>query len=217
MIRLAIIHTVLPLADMFKGLLKARYPTLDSFHTVDESLLQDLLRDRSSEDVTRRVIMHTILARDAGASLILFTCSSTSPAIDVARQLMEVPILKIDDPMAQHAVTLGKRIGVVCTTRSTQVPSEKLLHQHASDQGRSIEVESALRSDAYEARLAGDQAHHDAIVTEAALSLAPKCDLLVLAQASLAHLAPNLNEQIKKPVLASPKLCVEALSRWVEQ
>ena len=29
----------------------------------------------------------------------LFTCSSTSPAIDTARQTVSVPIVKIDDPL----------------------------------------------------------------------------------------------------------------------
>jgi Asp/Glu/hydantoin racemase len=215
MTRLAVIHTVVSLADSFKNLLKARYPTLDSFHVVDESLLQDLLRNGPSASVTRRVALHTILARDAGATVILFTCSSTSPAVDDARRLVDLPILKIDDPMAEHAVTIGQRIGVVCTTRSTQEPSEALLRSHAERQKKSIEIVSAVRADAYEARLAGNQTRHDEIVSEAALSLARDCDVLVLAQASLAHLAPPLRTHTSTPVLASPELCVEALARWI--
>lgn len=215
MTRLAVIHTVVSLADSFKDLLNARYPALDSFHVVDESLLQDLLRNGPSVSVTRRVAMHTMLARDAGATVILFTCSSTSPAIDDARRLVELPILKIDDPMAEHAVSLGGRIGVVCTTRSTQEPSEALLRSHAAKQKKAIDIVSALRADAYDARLAGDQARHDKIVTEAALSLAADCDVLVLAQASLAHLAPTLRTSTSVPVLASPELCLEALAQWV--
>jgi Asp/Glu/hydantoin racemase len=216
MTRLAVIHTVVALADSFKTLLKARYPALDSFHVVDESLLQDLLRDGPSASVRRRVAMHAVLARDAGATVILFTCSSTSPAVDDARPLVDVPILKIDDPMAERAVSVGRRIGVVCTTRSTQEPSDALLRGFAARQQKSIEIVSALKADAYEARLAGDQTRHDRIVTEAALSLAADCDVVVLAQASLAHLAPALRTHTATPVLASPELCIESLAQWVE-
>ena len=215
--RLAVLHTVASLVEMFKPLLARAYPALDSFHVLDESLLQDLIRHGPSEAIERRVAMHAILARDAGASLMLFTCSSTSPAIDVARRLVDIPILKIDDPMAERAIELGTRIGIVCTTTSTKGPSEALIRNHASAKGKSVEVTSVLRSDAYEARLAGRQATHDEIVTKVALDLSAHCEVIVLAQASLAHLASTLERQVQVPVLTSPALCVEALARWLER
>src|SRR5438105_7360253 len=138
--RLAILHTVASLVDLFKPLLARAYPGLDTYHVVDESLLQDLMRHGTSEGLNRRVAAHAILARDAGASVVLFTCSSTSPAVDVARPLVDIPILKIDDPMAKRAVELGRRIGLVCTAASTKGPSEALLRDHAAATGRAIEV-----------------------------------------------------------------------------
>ena len=125
--RLAVLHTAASLVEMFKSLLARAYPALDSFQVLDESLLQDLIRHGPSEAIERRVAMHAILARDAGASLMLFTCSSTSPAIDVARRLVDIPILKIDDPMAERAIELQTRIGIVCTTTSTKGPSQALI------------------------------------------------------------------------------------------
>jgi Asp/Glu/hydantoin racemase len=213
--RLAILHTAAFLVDVFKPLVAQAYPGLDTYHVVDESLLQDLIRHGTSEGLNRRVATHAILARDAGASVILFTCSSTSPAVEIARRLVDIPILKIDDPMAERAVGLGRRIGLVCTTASTKAPSEALLLDHAAAKGRSIEVIPVLRSDAYEARLAGDQTAHDRIVVEAALDLAAQCDVIVLAQASLAHLGPVLQTRTGVPILTSPALCVEALAPWL--
>jgi Asp/Glu/hydantoin racemase len=215
--RLAVVHTVASLIEMFRSMLARAYPTLDSFHVLDESLLQDLIRHGSCEAIDRRVAMHAIIARDAGASVMLFTCSSTSPAIDVARRLVDIPILKIDDPMAERAVELGRRIGILCTTTSTKGPSEGLIRSHAAAKGTSIEVVSVLRSDAYEARVAGQQTLHDTIVTEAGLRLAADCEVLVLAQASLAHLGPVLQSQVHVPVLTSPVLCVDALAPWLER
>jgi Asp/Glu/hydantoin racemase len=184
---------------------------------LDESLLQDLIERGSSANIDRRVAVHAIAAQDAGASVMLFTCSSTSPAIDIARRLVAIPILKIDDPMAERAVELGRRIGIVCTTKSTKGPSENLVCSHAAKRGKPIEIVSVLQSDAYEARLAGRQDRHDAIVTDAALGLAESCDVIVLAQASLAHLAQPLQGRLSVPVLSSPELCVAALSPFVTE
>jgi hypothetical protein len=61
---------------------------------------------------------------------------------------------------------------------------------------------------AFAALSAGRRDEHDALVTQAALLLAERADRLVLAQASLAHLAGPLAERSGKPVLASPEWMV---------
>jgi len=101
--RIAFIHTVAMLVERFRPRLQAELPEADCFHMLDESVLQDLIRQGPSSAITRRVCGLARLAEDAGADLIVFTCSSTSPAIDVARDIVTVPILKIDDPMYAEA------------------------------------------------------------------------------------------------------------------
>lgn len=212
--KLAVLHTALFLADMFKKLLAERFPDLKSFHVVDESLLQDLLLNNGlTAGIVRRVVTQTCLARDAGADLILFTCTSTSPAIDTARALVDIPILKIDDPLAEKAVELGSKIGIVCTASSTLGPSEKIIREHAAKIGKQIDVHIELDSPAFEAIMAGDRAEHDRKVRAVADRLGKKSDVVVLAQASMAHLAPELNEALPVPVLASPELCLDALAK----
>jgi len=211
--RLAVLHTVHFLADRFKAMLRERLPNLDAFHMLDESLLQDLLRRGSSPAITRRVVTFATLAADAGADLILFTCSSTSPAVDVARRVIATPILKIDDPMAERAVTLGRRIGILCTTSSTQGPSADLVREHAARLGNKIAVEPHLVAGAFQALSSGDRDGHDALVCDAAGELAGRNDVVVLAQASMAHLADRLQAALPVPVLSSPPLCIEALVR----
>ncbi|WP_413205060.1 aspartate/glutamate racemase family protein [Rhodospirillum sp. A1_3_36] len=213
--RLAFLHTGSFLVDMFKGLLATRYPGLSAFYIVDESLIQDLLTKGESPDIVRRVCTHVTQAESTGADLIVFTCSSTSPAVNVARQMVSIPIIKIDDAMAEQAVGLGKRIGVVCTASSTVGPSTTLLRDHARAQGREIEIEHCLKGDAFQAILSGDRATHDAIVTDAALTLATTCDLVILAQASMMHLRPILAEQTAVPVMTSPEPCVDSLSLYL--
>jgi len=61
--------------------------------------------------------------------------------------------------------------------------------------------------------LQGDREGHDRIVKDAALELAKKIEVLVLAQASMSHLAAEIERASKIPVLTSPKLAMEAIGR----
>ena len=97
--RIAFIHTVAMLVERFRPRFQSALPDTDCFHMLDESVLQDLIRHGPSPGITRRIVTLAQMAADAGAELIVFTCSSTSPAIDTARQTVGVPILKIDDPL----------------------------------------------------------------------------------------------------------------------
>ena len=210
--RIGFIHTVGFLVDEFRSRMRDELPEVDSFHVLDESLLQDLLRGRPRQDVYRRVVRQVLAAAEAGADLIVMTCSSTSPAVDVARQVLDRPILKIDDPLAEAAVATGGRIGLVCTASSTVEPSTALLRSHAAAKGREIAVVPLLQADAYAALMRGERAEHDRLIREAVTQAAATVDTVVLAQASLAHLRDELATLLPVPVLASPALLMRALA-----
>lgn len=209
--RIAFVHTVGFLVEDFRARMLAEIPTADCFHVLNESLLQDLLRGAPQALVYRRVVDQIVLAAEAQPDLIVVTCSSTSPAVDIARRIVAQPILKIDDPMASEAVRSGLRIGLLCTASSTVEPSSALLRAHAEQQGRDITVKTVLRPEAYQALMAGDRARHDAMLYEAAAGLAGEVDVLVLAQASLAHLRDTLAADLPCPVLASPQLLMREI------
>ena len=211
--RVGFVHTVGFLVDRFRTLMADEQPGADCFHILNEGLLQDLLRGADPARVHRRVVEQILLAADTGADLLVVTCSSTSPAVDIARQVVAVPVLKIDDPMAAAAVAAGQRIAVLCTNTSTPGPSTALLRAHAAAAGRTVDVAPVVRPDAYEALFAGDRARHDTIVTEAAHEAARNADVIVLAQASLAHLQAGLAETTGLPVLSSPPLLMREIGR----
>ncbi|MDX9860379.1 MAG: aspartate/glutamate racemase family protein, partial [Rhodospirillales bacterium] len=188
----------------------------DSFHVVDESLIQDARRHGGLvPGIVRRIATQVGLAQEAGAEVILFTCSSTSPAVDAVRPLADVPIVKIDDAMAVRAIETGSRIGLLCTSKTTVGPSERLIQDHAATRGRAVTLTTVVENDAYFALRNGDKAGHDAAVAAAAGRLAGSVDVIVLAQASMAHLAAQLGADLPIPVLDSPSLCVEGLAPYL--
>jgi Asp/Glu/hydantoin racemase len=209
--RIGFIHTVGFLVNSFRERMRATFPEVDAFHILNESLLQDLLRGAPQALVHRRVVSQIVLAAEAGADLIVVTCSSTSPAVDIARRVVQQPVLKIDDPMAAEAVRRGSHIGLLCTASSTVEPSSALLRAHAAEQGCTLSITPLVKPDAYAALMAGDRTRHDEIVRMAALDLGQDVDVLVLAQASLAHLQPDLSAALPRPVLASPPLLMQAI------
>ncbi len=215
---LGVIHTVPVVIDILRGPIQEILPEVNMFNIVDESLLQEALREgKITKGVTRRLCRQVICAAEAGADAILVTCSSISPAVNAARALVERPVVKIDDAMAAKAVELGARIGVTATAASTLKPSSELIQEKAAQAGKKVTVEAVLCEGAFDALRSGDRDKHDAIVRERVLKLAEGTDVVVLAQASMSRLEPELSREVSVPVLTSPRLCVEHIKTVLAQ
>jgi Asp/Glu/hydantoin racemase len=216
--RLALIHTVTSLVPVFQDLLAELAPDLYTFNIVDESLLQNVIREDNLSAVTaRRVVGHLLSAEEAGADLAMCTCSSIGPAVEMARPLLNIPALRVDEPMAELAVQtghrVGGRIGVAATLRTTLEPTAALIDKMATQAGRKVEVISKLCEGAFDAVIAGDTGTHDAIVSAGLRDLIEQSDVIVLAQASMARVVAALPEEDKQtPILSSPRLAVEHLA-----
>jgi Asp/Glu/hydantoin racemase len=149
-------------------------------------------------------------AHEGGADAVMVTCSSIGPAIPVARNVYDFPILRVDEAMAAEAVRTGERIGVAATLNTTLEPTVALLKEKAAEQRRNIQVVERLCEGAFEKVLSGDTDGHDRIVSQALLELAERVDAIVLAQASMARVSNALPEgAVRVPVLSSPELAVK--------
>ena len=137
--------------------------------------------------------------------------------MDVARKLVNVPIIKIDDAMTQRAVELGSKIGVMATVPTTLQPTVDLIEQSAELAGKPVEVRQHLCEGAFDVLMGGDRVRHDQMVLDGACELAPQVDLIVLAQASMSRLAPMLSEKTGKQVLSSPRLAAEYVKSQLDQ
>lgn len=218
--RLALVHTVGSLIPTFKGLCTELIPNVDLFNMVDESLLQNCIREgRLSPHTSRRLAQLIVSAQDAGADMAMVTCSSVGPAVELSRPFVSIPVFRVDEPMANEAVRLGRRIGVAATLRTTLDPTVSLLKARANATGKHIEVTSTVCEGAFDAVMAGDTSTHDAIVGNALRDLCEKSDVIVLAQASMARVAEGLSlpQRGSIPILSSPRLAVQFLADLVKR
>jgi Asp/Glu/hydantoin racemase len=213
--KVAFIYTVQGLVDDFRRLCAELAPGAAQCHMADESLIQGVLAAGGlTPAIYRRVCEHVVAAEAAGANVVQVTCSSISPCVDVARRLVSVPVLKIDEPMVEQAVARYRRIGVIATAATTLKPTGDLVRQKARDSGRPVEVETVLCAGAYEAFLAGDRDRADGIVLDHLRALMARVEVVLLAQASMARVAGKLTPaESTAPVLSSPRPAMERLAQ----
>jgi Asp/Glu/hydantoin racemase len=198
------LHTSLILVPAVRDLARRLLPDVETFHAVDEALLRDVLRAGSvTPNLVRRVARLALNAQEGGASVIVLTCSSASPSVALLQAMLNVPFLAIDEAMAEQAVAMGTRIGVIATVRTTIGPTRALLESKAAACGRKVEILSEVSADAFDAVMRGDRVKHDALVSRVCHELAGKVEVILFAQGSMAPLAEQVQPEIPVPILTS--------------
>ncbi len=169
--------------------------------------------NRVFPSVVQRVCSYVISAEMSGADLVIITCSSISGLADIAARLVEIPVMKIDDPMAELAVKRGRRIKVLATLSTTLTPSVRLIQEKASQQGKAVFLDPVLCEKARQFLDRGNPEMHDRILRKEIEDTIDNYDLIVLAQASMGRVLDTLDSKKANRVLTSPKIAVDYLRR----
>jgi Asp/Glu/hydantoin racemase len=211
---LGLIHTSATLVPLFQQLCNEYLPQVKTFNIVDDSLIKNVISCGELTPATaRRVVNYVGSAEAAGADMILVTCSSIGAAVEASAALTKVPVLRVDQPMADKAVQTGRRIGVIATLPTTLEPTSGLVRRRAAIANKEIELVSRLCEGAFDALMSGDAATHDKMVAAALKELSTKVDVILLAQASMARVVDTLDPADKKiPILASPPIAIQHLA-----
>ena len=199
----ALKHSIVPIETSFARL----WPDASLMNLLDDSLSADLARDgHLTEAMTGRFLSLGRYAVDTGADAILFTCSAFGPCIEaVARAYAPIPVLKPNEAMIEQAAARGRRIGLL----STFAPTLRSMPAEFPD---SVEVVPKLVGGALAALDRGARAEHDELVADAARDLRD-CDLIALAQYSMAPAAALVAEASGRPVLTTPDSAVLKLKQ----
>ena len=199
----ALKHSIVPIEAAFAS----HWPEASLMNLLDDSLSADVARDgRITDAMTERFLRLGRYAAGAGADAILFTCSAFGSCIEaVAGEQAPMPVLKPNEAMIEQAVTQGRRIGLLSTFPPTLASMPK-------EFPGSVDLVPKLAVGALAALDRGDRATHDRLVAEAARDLAD-CDLIALAQYSMAPAAALVAEASGRPVLTTPDSAVRKLRR----
>jgi aspartate/glutamate racemase len=206
----ALIHALAHSVEPVNAEFARTWPECTRMNLLDDSLSADLARGGGVLDarMTARFLVLAEYAIDTGAQGILFTCSAFGPCIDAVKaRWPQVPVLKPNEAMIDDAVRTGaRRIGLVASFAPT-------LASMPAEFPPGVTVLPALAEGALAALDRGDTTEHDRRVAAAARAVADQgCDVVVLAQFSLARAAPVVREAVGLPVLTTPGSAVRALA-----
>ncbi len=204
--KVVIIHTSFVSVNELKDLFKEIMPSVNLFNIVDDSLLDEIIKNGGiTENVIKRICSYAVNAEQIGADLILNQCSSAGEAVDIARRLVKPPFVKIDEAMAKKAVDIGGRISVIATLGTTLGPSVRLIESISAEKGKPVDIAPCLVEGAFDVLFyQNNKEKHNEMVLQRIEEEAHRSDAIVLAQGSMVVLLPRL-DHIKVPVLTSPR------------
>ena len=207
---IAIVETSAVSFAELRELCREIIPNVKVTQIIDESLIQEVNQNGGPTPfVKRRMFEYFRNAQELGVDLIVNQCSSVGEAADQIAPFLNVPILKIDEAMAEKAVQMGRKIAVVATVESTTGPSVRLIEKKAKELGKEVEVDLHLVEGAMMVLIEKNDAEtHNRMVLGEVEKAAKENDVVVLAQGSMTVLLP-LVSSIETPVLTSPRLCIE--------
>ncbi len=206
-LRIALIHALAHSIAPVNAEFARAWPDCTRMNLLDDSLSADLARTGTLDDaMTERFLELAGYAIGTGACGILFTCSAFGPCIDaVVRRWPGIPVLKPNEAMIDDAVAHGRKIGLIASFAPT-------LRSMPAEFPAGVTVVPVLAEGALAALDAGDTAEHDRLAADAARRAESEgCDLIALAQFSLARALPAVRDAVQIPVLTTPGSAVRRL------
>jgi Asp/Glu/hydantoin racemase len=167
---------------------------------VDETLYADVPPDGAlSEALYERVLTLLRHCEYSGADGIVFTGSTFGPAVERARRLVKVPVLKADEATGDAAVAAGERIVLACTQKRAMAIVRPGLDAAVARAGAPRQVTELWVEGAKAAMDAGEPDAHDRLIAQR-IAAAGDFDVIVLGQISMdgarAHLPPELARRV---------------------
>src|ERR1035441_3204281 len=157
---LGIIHASNLTIRAMQPFLERYIPDIEAVHLCDDTIQRDNIRAGVGVIPKTNYFKFAQYAHnleEAGADMLLLACSTFNYAAELARPMIDIPIMQIDRPMMELAVRQGSRVGMLATLATTVPSSERLLRIVADEQNKPVEITTVLREEAFLAIQKGDE------------------------------------------------------------
>jgi glutamate racemase len=201
------LHTSPVHVPTFRALLAEIAPGATCVHVVDAQLLADVLDRGFDTSIQTRLLRRMQELAGHAPGVIVCTCSTFSGHAERLAGELGIAVLRVDRPLAEHAVARGGRVAVVAAVQSTLGPTRELFEQCAAAAGTAAVLVDAPCLEAWPLFEDGDHAGYYESIARHVRDLAGDFDVVVLAQASMEPAAALLAD-LDVPVLTSPRLAV---------
>lgn len=194
---IGIIHAIHLTIRAMQPFLDRYLPDVEVMHLCDDTIQRDNIAAGVGVIPKHnyfRFAQYAHNLQESGVELILLACSTFNYAAELARPMIDIPILQIDRPMMELAVSQGRRVGLLATLATTVPSSQRLLQIVAAEKNSPVEITTVLRPEAFAAIQKGDTETHNRILLEEIDKLSGKVDSIVMAQLSMSALEPFLGK-----------------------
>ena len=162
---------------------------IEIFNIMDDSLLKETLaKGGVTSQICNRMLFYAQAAQTSGADGILVTCTSVNEATKHIRRFLNIPILNIEEPVAEMAVLNGQRIGIMGTIPTSPGAIGRVIKEKADGLNKEVEIVNVVVDGAFTVLCSGDRKKHDEMVCEALYRLSKKVDVIAFAQISMSLL-----------------------------
>ena len=221
--RIALIHAT-PLAiEPVNASFKKLWPEASLQNILDDSLSKDhAAAGHLTADMVERFIDLAQYAKRAGCQGILFTCSAFGEAIEAAAAAVAMPTLKPNEAMFEDALRAALKanqndaevlnIGLVATFAASIVSMSEEFDALAASLERQVQLHSLFVPNAMDALAQGHAEEHHRLTAEGVQTM-PSCDVIMLAQFSMAAAQTLAQTKTNTTILTSPECAVLALQK----
>jgi aspartate/glutamate racemase len=151
---------------------------------------------------------------------VLITCSTMNRSFPVVKRALEpyhIPVIQIDMPMMEEAVTRGGKVLVIATHGPTVASTQALLEETAARMEKSIAYDGANVEKAWHCLAEGDiQGHNQALAEVIASRSTEGFSCVVLAQLSMSVFLLSYPDPVAEfglPVLTSGQCGFESVRK----
>ena len=221
--RIALIHAT-PLAiQPVNASFQKLWPKAKLQNILDDSLSRDLAAlGHLTADMVERFIDLAQYAKRVGCQGILFTCSAFGEAIEAAAAATGIPTLKPNEAMFEEALQVALKakpnpadplnIGLVATFAASIDSMREEFMAMTANMNRVVNLHGVHVPLAMEALAKGQSQEHDQRIAVGIENM-PTCDVMMLAQFSMAAAQTLAQTKTTAPVLTSPDCAVIALQQ----
>ena len=175
-------------------------PDIKVYNIMDDSLLADTRKyDGMTPDIASRMLHYAKAAEESGADGIIVTCTSVNQATKYIKPLLNIPIINIEEPVADMAVKNGKKIGILATLPTSPKAIGQTILEKAAESGKEVELVNVVAEGAFDELCAGNRDKHDQMVCDALYELSEKVDVIAFAQISMSMIKFD-QDKVKVPV-----------------
>jgi hypothetical protein len=214
--RIALIHATPLAVEPIQIAFARHWPEAVRMNLLDDSLSTDrAAAGHLTEAMVGRFLDLTRYVVGTGCDAILFTCSAFGPAIEAAAGVAGRPTLKPNQAMFEQALAVRPRAGALkaglLATFQASIPSmTDELQSMADEAGVRVDLRSVFVPLAMADLGQGRTGEHHRRIADAARAL-QDCDVVMLAQFSMAAARDLVQQQLPCAVLSSPDCAVLSL------